>query len=153
VQSSKRESHQRLLLEHLGAENRHRLDATLATLTPDCVFEDVALQRTFHGHAGAAEYYGLWWSAFDVRVERAGESYWISDDLYVSEPVYRGTHVGEFLGVAPTHRPVHLRFVVFVSFKDGKFAGERFYYDLSSLLRQIGAKSLPEVENATGQDS
>ena len=144
MQSFIPEANQRLLLEHLGAENNHRLDATLATLTPDCVFEDVALQRTFHGHAGAGEYYQLWWSAFDIQVERGGGSYWISDDLYVAEPVYSGTHVGEFLGIAPTHQPVRFRFVVFVTFRDGKFAGERFYYDLASLLHQIGVQRLPD---------
>jgi len=148
---STRAANERLLLEHLGAENTHALDATLATLTRDCVFEDVALQRTFHGHAGAAEYYGLWWSAFDVRVERGGDSHWISDDLYVSEPVYRGMHVGEFLGIAPTHRPVRLRFAVFVSFSGGRFSGERFYYDLASLLHQIGVQDLSRIRLGAGR--
>jgi len=135
--------HQRLLIEHVGVENHHQLDATLATLTPDCVFEDVALQRSFVGHAGAAEYYRMWWSAFGIRVVRGRGSHWISDDLYVSEAVYEGTHVGEFLGIAATQRPVRLRFAVFVSFRDGRFSGERFYYDLASLLRQIGVECHP----------
>lgn len=148
-----RESNQRLLLEHVGAENQHRLDATLATLTADCVFEDVALQRSFHGHAGAAEYYGMWWSAFGIRVERGGGSHWIADDLYVSEAVYQGTHVGEFLGIAPTRRPVRLRFAVFVGFKDGRFCGERFYYDLASLLRQIGVECHPGLHAQAGRIS
>ena len=148
---SPRAANEQLLLEHLSAENTHRLDATLATLTHDCVFEDVALQRTFHGHAGAAEYYGLWWTAFDVRVERGGDSHWIADDLYVSEPVYRGTHVGEFLGIAPTYRPIRLRFAVFVSFREGRFSGERFYYDLVSLLLQIGVQDLSRIRSDAGR--
>lgn len=147
---STREANRRMLLEHLGAENQHRRDATLATLTPGCVFEDVALQRCFHGHAGAAEYYGMWWSAFGMRVERGGESHWVSDDLYVSEAVYQGKHVGEFLGIAPTHRPVRLRFVVFASFENGRLSGERFYYDLASLLRQIGVETLPRAHAPAG---
>jgi len=148
---STRQANLHLLLAHLTAENEHRLHATLATLAPDCVFEDVALDRTFRGHAGAAEYYRLWWSAFDVRVERGGESHWISDDLYVSEPVYVGTHVGEFLGIQATGRPVSLRFVVFVSFREGRFLGERFYYDLASLLRQIGVHDLSQLGSGAGR--
>lgn len=31
------------------------------------------------------------------------------------------------------------RFAVFVPFRDGLMAGERFYYDLDGLLRQLGA--------------
>jgi predicted ester cyclase len=61
----------------------------------------------------------------------------------VSEPVYTGKHVGGFLGIAASHKPVRFRFVVFVTFRDGKFSGERFYYDLASLLRQIGVNELP----------
>jgi steroid delta-isomerase-like uncharacterized protein len=143
MSTSVREANQRLLYEHLGAENHHQLAATLATLTHDCVFEDVALQRSFSGHAGATEYYNLWWSAFQIQVEPGNSSYWITDDIFVSEPVYTGKHVGDFLGIAATQKPVRFRFVVFVTFKDGKFAGERFYYDLASLLRQIGVGALP----------
>jgi len=139
-----RETNQACLLRHLAAENAHRLEETLATLTEDCVFEDVALQRTFHGHAGAAEYYRMWWSAFGLKVElQGGTRHWITDDLFVSETSYVGAHVGEFLDIQATGRPIQFRFVVFVTFRDGLFAGERFYYDLATLLRQIGIERLP----------
>lgn len=138
-----RETNQACLLRHLAAENAHRLDETLATLTEDCIFEDVALQKIFHGHAGAAEYYRMWWSAFEIKVQlQGGSRHWITDDLFVSETSYVGTHVGEFLGIAPTNRPIQFRFVVFVTFRDGRFAGERFYYDLGTLLRQVGVERL-----------
>ena len=141
---SSRENNQSCLARHLKAENAHRLQETLATLTADCVFEDVALQRTFHGRTGAAEYYRMWWSAFAVEVQlQDGARHWIADDLLVSETSYAGKHVGEFLGIAATGRPIQLRFVVFVTFRGGFFAGERFYYDLTTLLRQIGAERLP----------
>ena len=48
-------------------------------------------------------------------------------------------HVGPFLGIAPTGREVEFRFAVFVTFRDGLIAGEKFYYDLAGILRQIGA--------------
>src|SRR5262245_7048118 len=141
---SAREINQACLVRHLTAENAHRLEETLATLTEDCVFEDVALQKTFRGHAGAAEYYRMWWSSFQIKVQLQGVSrHWISDDLFVSETSYAGTHVGEFLGIPPTERPIQFRFVVFVTFRAGLFAGERFYYDLGTLLRQIGVERLP----------
>jgi len=139
-----REVHQACLARHLAAENSHLLQETLATLTEDCVFEDVALQRVFRGRAGAAEYYRVWWSAFAIKVQlQGGTRHWIGDDLFVSETAYTGTHVGEFFGIAATGRPIQFRFVVFVTFRDGLFAGERFYYDLTTLLRQIGVERLP----------
>ena len=36
-------------------------------------------------------------------------------------------------------------FVVVLSFRDGLMLGERFHYDLASLLRQIGADPIPAL--------
>ena len=41
---------------HLKAENEHRMKETLDTLHPECVFEDVAMGKTYKGRAGAEEY-------------------------------------------------------------------------------------------------
>ena len=60
-----------LLRRHLEAENAHDMDATLATLTSDCRFEDVAL-GSYRGHEGASQYYRLWWDAFDTEVSPEG---------------------------------------------------------------------------------
>jgi len=110
------------------------MEGTLATLAPDCVFEDVAMGESFPGLAGARAYYELWWSALDVTVQGGRGMHWITDDLFVAEAVYVGRHIGPFRGVAPTGREIRLPFVVFVTFSDGRFAGERFYYDMASLL-------------------
>lgn len=138
------EAHREIVRVHLEAENAHRLDETLATLTEDCVFDDRALGRTYHGRTGAAEYYRLWWDAFGVEVV-GGTRYVTTDGTLISEAGYRGIHRGEFLGIAPTGRPIELRFVVIIGFRDGLMAGERFYYDLTGLLRQIGADRLPDL--------
>lgn len=133
---------QDVVRRHLDAENNHRMEETLATLTEDCVFVDNALGRTFPGRAGAREYYRLWWDAFDV-VVASGRRYVTTEGNLISEARYRGTHKGTFLGIPPTGRPIELSFVVFVDFRDGLMSGERFYYDLVGLLRQIGATELP----------
>jgi hypothetical protein len=44
-----------LLRRHLEAENARCMDDTLATLTEDCVFDDRALGRVFHGRDGARD--------------------------------------------------------------------------------------------------
>lgn len=141
------ESLQALVMRHLEAENRHDLEATLATLHPACVFEDRALGLRLAGRAGAARYYRLWWDAFGVTVERPddGAAYWTTDGIYVAEAAYRGRHDGPFLGIDSTGRSIVLRFTVFVTFRDGLMAGERFYYDLAGLLRQLGADHLPDA--------
>lgn len=133
--SERRQANLVVLDAHLRAENAHDMAGTLRTLASDCVFEDVAMGRTFVGHSGARAYYELWWSAFEVTVEGGRSRHWIGDDLFVAEAVYVGRHVGRFCDLEPTGRAVRLPFVVFVSFRDGCFAGERFYYDMASLQR------------------
>lgn len=45
----------------------------------------------------------------------------------------------ERLACPPTGRTVAFRFAVFVPLRDGLMAGERFYYDMDGLRRQLGA--------------
>lgn len=140
-----------LVARHLAAENAHRMQETLDTLHPDCVFEDVALQQSWHGRAGARAYYESWWSAFAITVH--GERrYGSTDGTMIAEARYIGRHIGDFHGIAATHRPIDLRLAVIIGFRDGLMAGERFYYDLGSLLRQIGASAeLLRMGTKTGQ--
>jgi steroid delta-isomerase-like uncharacterized protein len=134
-----------LLRAHVEAENGHRMADTLATLHPQCVFEDVPTAQVFHGRAGAEAYYRQWWDAFDLRFRREGEdrTHWTADGIGIAEGRFHGSHIGDFLGIAPTGRSVAFRFTVFVTFRDGLMSGERFYYDLAGLLRQIGAIEWP----------
>lgn len=136
-----------LVRRHLEAENAQDLAGTLATLHPDCRFDDLATGQTWHGHEGAAAHYRQWWTTFDVEVKRGpGQiSAWTADDGYLAEATWHGRHVGAFLGIAPTGRPIVQPFVVVLSFKDGLMLGERFHYDLAALLRQIGDEPIPSL--------
>jgi steroid delta-isomerase-like uncharacterized protein len=143
-----------VLYRHLSAENKHDLQGTLATLHPDCVFQDHATGQVWHGRAGAADHYTQWWRAFDVEVGKAASqsAYWATDTTFIAEAIWRGTHIGEFLGIAPTHRKIVQPFVVFVGFKDGLMLGERFYYDLTSLVAQLGDRRFPELSALPHRD-
>ncbi len=46
-----------LVRRHLTAENAQDLPGTLATLHPDCRFDDFATGQSWSGHAGAAAHY------------------------------------------------------------------------------------------------
>jgi steroid delta-isomerase-like uncharacterized protein len=128
----------RLLSRHLEAENAHLLPETLATLSADCVFDDVALGRRFEAHLGAASYYRMWWDAFSVAV--SPEELHLSGDVAVAETTWRGTHVGPFLGLPPTGRSIEVPVIVVVELRDGLMAGERLYWDRGTLATQLGAR-------------
>jgi len=136
-----------LIRRHLEAENAHDLAGTLATLHPDCRFDDFATGQSWSGHEGAAAHYRQWWTTFDVEVRR-GEGqrpYTTADDVYIGEATWHGRHVGRFLGIEPTSRTIVQPFIVILSFRDGLMLGERFHYDLASLMRQITADPIPAV--------
>lgn len=68
---------------------------------------------------------------------------WSPDGFYMAEATWHGKHVGRFLGIEATGRAIVQPFVVVLTFKDGLMLGERFHYDLASLLRQIGPEPVP----------
>jgi steroid delta-isomerase-like uncharacterized protein len=135
--------HVALLRTHIGAELQHDMEATLDTLHPECVFEDVPLEWRLEGREGARQHYAFWWGAFGVKPDVAkGRQFWAGEDTLIAESAFIGTHRGSFLGFAPTGKEIYLPFIVTVSFRDGKMSGERFMYDLNTLLRQIGASAI-----------
>lgn len=133
---------QALIRRHVEAENAHRMEDTLATIHPECVFEDIPMGKTYHGHAGARQYYRMWWEGLKIVISPQAQDrrMFTTDGLYIAETRFTGVHVGPFLGIAPTGRSIEFRFAVFVPFRDGLMAGERFYYDLDGLIRQLGVE-------------
>jgi steroid delta-isomerase-like uncharacterized protein len=67
----------------------------------------------------------------------------IAEGEYVVERwTGRGTHRGEFQGIAPTGRRVEVPGVVFYRIVDGKIVEFRGSFDMLTLLQQLGA--IPE---------
>lgn len=126
-----------LLARHTDAENEHRLDDTLATLTVDCTFEDVALGLTLTGHAGAAEYYRMWWDGLDVTVDVENVLAVADQPIVVAETTWRGRHIGPFLGVDATNQPLRVPVVIIARLEAGLLAHERLYWDRQQVLDQI----------------
>jgi steroid delta-isomerase-like uncharacterized protein len=126
-----------LLVRHTDVENAHDMTETLATLTTDCVFEDMALGSTYQGRAGAAEYYRMWWEGVDatVSVERVHP---VADQpIAVAETLWRGRHVGTFLDIASTGRSIEVPVIIVAEMRDGLLARERLYWDRATVLDQL----------------
>jgi hypothetical protein len=73
-------------------------------------------------------------------MDKTGERrHWSEDGTFmIAQTRYHGIHRGRFLDYEPTGKPISLPLAVVIPFRDGLMAGERFYYDLATLLRQIG---------------
>ena len=145
------QAHAAVIRRHVTAEHERRMEDTLATLAEDCVFEDRTLGLTLRGREGARRYYRMWWDAFSNGVH-VDDHRWTEDGGVVAEVRFQGVHGGPFLGIAPTGRPVDLPIVILVSgFRDGLMAGERIYWDLATLLRQLDVSTLPDLSTASSQ--
>jgi len=130
-----------LLKRHLQAENAHKLGETLATLSEDCVFDDKALGKVFHGQEGAAKYYKAWWEAFEMTVHTESR-YYPEPELVIVETHFKGKHVGDFFGLKATNREIDLPIAIFITLKNGLMAGERFYWDKATLAAQLDLSTL-----------
>lgn len=126
------------LRRHVAAETTFDMEGTLATLTEDCLFEDVPTNEVHRGKEAVRAYYREWWDAFG-NVPSESRRYVPSGNCFIVETHFVGRHRGTYRGAVATGRPIDLPVAIFVSFRDGLMSGERFYYDRTTLLAQIAA--------------
>lgn len=131
---------------HLEAESTQDLSALLAGMTENCynlvLCDPSPLYRG--PDAVARRYRGLWTAFPDLQV-RLRRIVAIEGELAVTEHMLSGTHAGPLFGFAPTGRPVQVETVVIWEFDSRLIRGETVYFDLATMLRQVGALALPEA--------
>lgn len=128
----------RVVEEHIRAENEGGLDATLATLSEQCVFDSVPRGRTFRGRDGARELYAATLQAFpDWHVELV--DFTPGEDYAWAEAIVTATHLGEYEGIPPTGRQITWRMAVKFTIHADKLGGETLYFDRLRLIEQLRA--------------
>ena len=61
------------------------------------------------------------------------------DDLVIGHGLIEGTHEGEFIGIAPTHRLVSVPFTDVVRFRNGRMVEHWGVTDTGAMMEQLGA--------------
>jgi len=122
---------------HAEAENRRDVAATLATFhTPR--YEVVPLGEPVDGAKNVHDLLsGLFegFPDFHAEIERLHHS----DSVVAAEVRMRGTHRGPWAGVPPTGRRIDVPTLCLFKFDGEKLQGEKVYFDMATLLRQLGA--------------
>jgi steroid delta-isomerase-like uncharacterized protein len=77
----------------------------------------------------------------DLNVEIKGV--YTAGNVAIGELVASGTHQGELTGIAPTGKRVTLPVALILELRDGKIYREREYYDVMSMMQQLGVVSTP----------
>lgn len=80
------------------------------------------------------------------RYEFAAEDVLAEDDKVAVRATFRGTHKGEFAGVAPTQRQVTVPFIIIYRIRDEKIVEHWLGIDMLSFMQQLGA--IPEAAAA-----
>jgi ketosteroid isomerase-like protein len=113
------------------------MDRLLAFMSPEIKYEDVPTSAVFLGHDGvramAAQAHAL---ATDLTFHPRNLA--VGDGCFAFETETRGTQSGAVGSVKETNRPFVIRGVSVGEVVDGQVTEHRDYWDLSSLLVQLG---------------
>ena len=135
-----KEARLKIVQEHLEAENKHDLDAIMATFSAQPAFALNGLEL-----AGADVVRGLYdgfgfgqhGSFSDLSIET--KQWYFGDDSITLEIFLRANHAGEWQGIPATGRAVAVPLCAIFTFDaENKVASERVYFDAATVLQQIG---------------
>ena len=151
VSTSVRNARRKVIREHIRQESTQDLKGLLAGMTKDCVCAVNISPRPFFGPKAVADRYLQQWRGFPdfkVRVRRIVAE---GTDYVVTENEWRGTHRGPFFGFAPTGRRAKVRACVLWEFRGSRLRAEYVYFDLATVLSQVGAINLKKLAAASSR--
>jgi steroid delta-isomerase-like uncharacterized protein len=124
--------------EHIRCENRHDLDAVMATFGSDARYDDEPWADHRTGRDGVRTYYSELMHALpDLEIIVNGRH--VAAESLIVEVTIRGTHLGPWRGLPATGRRVEFPLCGIFEFDAGdRLASERIYYDRGVVLGQLG---------------
>ena len=127
----------RLWQRHVLAENRRSIEGLLETLCSEPIYKIMATDATFKGREQVAQFYtGLFDGVPDATFELINA--FVGEEGVVEESILRGTHRGILFGIRATGREIALPLTIVFPILNGQIMGERLYFDLATLARQLG---------------
>ena len=126
------------------AYNEKDWDATRAAVAAGFVYDEVGTQRRMQG---ADEFLAGWrgWAAALPDSQAEFHNALVSGNTVVLEVTWRGTHGGPLQTpggeIAATGRRFEVRACQIIEIADGKAQAMRHYFDMTTLLRQLGVAS------------
>lgn len=141
-----------LARQHLDAIGKGDWKAYRAGLTDDAVYEEEATQRRIEGADRYLDAIKAWKTAFPDMKAKVKEAF-ASGDAVVAELEWEGTHRGQLSGpmgtIPPTNRSGKLPAVLLARFDGDKIRETHHYFDLMTLLRQLGIGPQPPAQQPT----
>jgi steroid delta-isomerase-like uncharacterized protein len=137
--TSLRQRREAIVCQHAEAENRHDVEAAIATFrhpryesNGDLSDGEEAVRDLLQGVMdGLPDFH-----ADVLKIRHA-------DDAVVGETIITGTHDGEWMGIPPTGRRIEVPAAAIFEFDEDRLLCEKVYMDFAAVLTQIGV--LPAI--------
>jgi steroid delta-isomerase-like uncharacterized protein len=126
----------------IEAYNDRNWDRAKASITPDFVYDEVATGRRVTGVDATLEAWKGWANAFPDSKGTFQGVHVAQNETVVLEVTWTGTHQGPLETpngpIAPTGKRIEVRGCAVIEMKGEKARTQRHYFDMVTLLRQIG---------------
>ncbi len=131
-----RRKREAIVLEHMTAENAHEFERCIGAFHHPR-YEIIATGEAWDGHDGVNELLLQNVTAFpDFKFEPQSTQH--GEHAVFVEGRFRGTHRGEWRGIPATGRAIDFPLIIVFMFEDDRMVCERTYFDLLTILRQLG---------------
>jgi steroid delta-isomerase-like uncharacterized protein len=119
------------------AENRRSIEGLLETLCDNPVYKIMATNEKYEGKEEVANFYrGLFEGVPEAGFELINVL--VGEEGVVEESILHGRHRGLLFGLEATGREIALPLTIVFPMLNGQILGERLYFDLATLARQLG---------------
>ncbi len=120
-------------------------DGVRQVVTPGLVYDEVSTNRKVRGIDDVLTIWKGWAAAFPDSKATFGEAH-VSGNTVILELTWRGTHTGPLRtasGEIPaTGKPMEIRACQIIEVADGKTKQVRQYFDLATLMTQLGVTGI-----------
>jgi len=132
------------IAEHIEAENRFDVDATLATMQAEPTYDVRAYDVVVEGHDNCAEFLAGHFASLPGIVSKATRFYH-DDEAVIVEVHVDGTHTGDIAGIPANGNAINVDSIgVFYFEPDGDIIlGEQVWADMLKLTQQLTGEVPP----------
>jgi len=125
----------------VNAYNEKNWEKAHASLTPDCVYDEVATNRKVNGVNDTLAAWQGWAKALPDS-KATFDNQFVADNTVVLELTWRGTHTGPLPTprgeIAPTGKTIAVRACQVIEVSGERAKSLRHYFDMTTLLQQLG---------------
>ena len=129
---------------HEAAEAAHDAAGVANTFAAEGVLDPKPTGATFTGQEAITGWYADLFTAFPDLAPSLVNRYQ-DRNVIIDEVAFSGTHDGSFLGIPATGKPVKVAASIVYEFADGAIVRESAYWDVATMLIQMGVLPAPTV--------